>query len=522
MEKTSMRKIREIMRLHFELGLTANSIARSCNSARSVVQECLRKIKAAKLSWDQAQGMDDCALEALLYPGSGKYPRHPVVPDWDHVHREKRRKGVTLELLWHEYQENVPVPYSYSQFARLYQAWCKQLNVVMRQEHIAGQKLFVDYAGHTAKVIDRSTGELRTAQIFVAVWGASNYCFAEATWKQDLPSWIGSHIRAFEFFGGVPEIVVPDNLKSGVTKPDRWDPELNVHYLQMARHYGTAIVPARPYKPRDKAKVEKGVQLVENWILAAVRNREFFSLEELNAAIAELLDLLNNRPFKKLKGTRAAWFNALDRQAMKQLPALRYEDEAWLKARVHPDYHVEVNKHFYSVPYHLIGEQLDIRVTQSIIECFYKNNRIASHKRDERTGKHTTVREHMPKAHQKYAEWTPGRLLNWAAKIGPATRALIAATLDEGEDVPQQRYRRCLGVLALEKDFGPERLEAACRRAASLPGWSPSSLRSMLRNGLDRKVIQLPLPPLPIYTHENIRGPEYYRNLEAAEEDSGS
>lgn len=517
MEKTSMRKIREIMRLHFEVGLSANSIASSCNCARSVVQECLRKVKAAKLSWMQASQMDDAALETLLYPGPGKYPRAPVAPDWDYIHREKRKKGVTLELLWHEYQEQVPVPYSYSQFARLYQRWCKLLNVVMRQEHIAGQKLFVDYAGQTAKVTDRQSGEVRFAQIFVAVWGASNYSYAEATWKQDLPSWIGSHVRAFEFFGGVPEILIPDNLKSAVTKPDRWDPELNVHYVEMARHYGTGIVPARSKKPRDKAKVEKGVQLVENWILAALRNREFFSLEELNGAIAELLDALNNRTFKKMKGTRASWFNALDRPAMKPLPATRYEDEDWLKARVHPDYHVEVKKHFYSVPYQLIGEQLDIRLTQTAVECFFKNNRVASHKRDERAGKHTTIRDHMPKAHQKYAEWTPERLLNWAAKIGAATEHLIRTTLDAGEDVPQQRFRRCLGVLALEKDFGAARVEAACRRAAHLPGWSPSSLRSMLRNGLDRKVIQLPLPPLAVTSHENIRGAEYYRSLHAME-----
>lgn len=268
--------------------------------------------------------------------------------------------------------------------------------------------------------------------------------------------------------------------------------------------------------------MEKGVQVVENWILAALRNRDFFSLEELNAAIAQLLDTLNNRPFKKLKGTRASWFQSVDRPAMKPLPASRYEDEDWLKARVHPDYHVEVQKHFYSVPYHLIGEQLDVRVTQSVIECFFKNNRVASHKRDARPGKHTTIREHMPKAHQKYADWSPGRLLAWAAKVGPATRHLVALTLDEGEDLPQQRYRRCLGVLSLEKDFGSERLEAACRRAATLPGWSPSSLRSMLRNGLDRKVIQLPLPPLSVTSHENIRGADYYRQIHSNEEESGS
>lgn len=504
-----MRKIREILRLHFEAGLSTNQIAASCNVARAVVQECMRRVRASGLAWPLPEELDDGSLERLLYPGA--HPNNACTPpDFEQMNRENRRRGVTLELLWHEYQEKVEYPYSYSQYCRLYKQWQKKLNLVMRQQHKAGEKLFIDYAGQTARVIDPETGEIRKAQIFVAVWGASNYCYAEAVWTQKVPDWIASHVRAFEFFGGVPEVLVPDNLKSGITKVDRWDPEVNVHYLQMAKHYKTAIVPARPGKPKDKAKVEKGVQVVENWILAAIRNRDFFSLEELNAAIAELLDLLNNKPFKKLKGSRAGWFQSLDKPAMKPLPSTRYEDENWLKVRVHPDYHVEIEKHFYSVPYHLIGEQLDARVTPSTVELIHKNIRVASHIRDKRPYKHSTQREHMPKAHQKYADWTPGRFITWSKRIGPATSQLVSDTLDSAEDHPQQKFRRCLAVLSLEKDFGAERLEAACRRALELSYWSPSSLRSMLKHGLDRKVIQLPI--LPAIAHENIRGPEYYES----------
>lgn len=505
-----MRKIREIIRLHFENKLSGNAIAQSCNVSRSVVQECIRKAQRQNLSWPLPDDLDDVRLEQLLYPGNS-VPGSRTAVDWEYIHREKRRPSVTLELLWQEYYEQAEKPYSYPQFCRLYLAWRKKLNLVMRQEHRAGEKLFVDWAGDTVRVRNQETGEVKDAQIFVAVWGASNYCYAEACWSQELNNWIGAHIRAFEFYGGVPEILVPDNTKSGVIKADRFDPELNVHYHQMARHYGTAIVPARPYKAKDKAKVEKGVQVVQTWILASLRNRDFFTLEELNAAIANLLDSLNNRPFKKLKGSRASWFNNIDRPAMKPLPSSRYEDEEWRKSKVHPDYHIEVHGHYYSVPYHLIGEVLDIRITPTTIECLFKNNRVASHKRDSRQSKHTTLREHMPKAHQKYLDWTPERFISWASKVGPATCELVKLALDSG-DHPQQGFRRCFGILSLEKDFGAQRLESACIRALSVRCWSPSSLRSMLKHGLDRTVIQLPLV-LPSTNHENLRGPRYYEDM---------
>lgn len=500
-----MRKIRDIIRLHCESGLSANRIASSLNVARSVVQECLRRIKAAGLTWPLPADLDDGTLEARLYPS----PR-PVgvktLPDWSHVHQQMRRKGLTLELLWHEYQEAAAEPYSYAQFCHLYRQWTGKLNLVMRQEHRAGEKLFVDWSGQTATVTDPETGEVKRTQIFVAVWGASNYTYAEACWSQETYNWIGAHVRAFEYFEGVPAIVVPDCTKTAVTKCDRWDPELNLHYSQMARHYGTAIIPARPRRPKDKAKVEKGVQVVQRWILAALRNQQFFSLEELNRAIWILLEELNHRKFKKWDGTRATFFNTIDKPAMKQLPQQRYEDDEWRKAKVHPDYHVEVKGAYYSVPYQLIGKVVEVRITPTVVECFHENIRVASHRRD-RQRKHSTYREHMPRAHQTYLDWTPERLVSWASKIGPSTTKLIKTTLESTEH-PQQAYRRCLGVLSLEKQFGCDRLDAACRRALTFSYWSCASIRSMLKHGLEEKVVQLPI--LSPTLHENVRGRDYY------------
>lgn len=506
MEKTSMRKIRDIIRLHSESGLSANRIALSLNVARSVVQECLRRIRAAELTWPLPADLDDNALESKLYPRErpvgAKTP-----PDWPYIHQQLRRKAVTLELLWHEYQAQAPMPYSYGQFCHLYRKWANHLNLVMRQDHKAGDKLFVDWSGKTASVTDPETGEVRQAQVFVAVWGASNYTYAEACWSQEMHNWIGAHVRAFEYFGGVPALVVPDCTKTAITKYDRWDPDVNLHYSQMARHYGTAILPARPRRPKDKAKVEKGVQVVQRWILAVLRNQQFFSLEELNGAIARLLEELNHRKFKKFDDTRATLFHTIDKPAMKPLPQLRYEDDEWRKAKVHPDYHIEVKGHYYSVPYMLVGKVVEVRVTPTVVECFHDNIRVASHKRDGRLRKHSTYREHMPRAHQSYLDWTPERLVSWAAKFGPSTTKLIKTTLESTEH-PQLVFRRCLAVLSLEKHFGCDRVEAACRRALTFSHWSCASLRSMLKHGLEEKVVQLPiLPPL---RHENVRGREYY------------
>ena len=376
----------------------------------------------------------------------------------EYLHQELKRKGVTLQLLWHEYRQANPDGYQYSQFCHLYHQWAERLDPCLRQEYRAGEKLFVDYAGQTMPIVDSSTGVITEAQIFVATLGASNYTFAEATVSQELPSWIQSHVHAFSFFGGVAEITVPDNLRSAVTRSCRYEPDLNATYRELAEHYGAVIIPARVGKPRDKAKVESAVLQVEQWVLAPLRHRTFFSLIELNDAILEQLDLLNNRPFQKLDATRKILFETLDKPALKPLPAQPYVFADWKKARVNIDYHIEVDHHYYSVPYQLIHEELDVRLTDLSLEVFFKGRRVATHRRSYHKGGYTTLPEHMPKSHQKYLEWAPSRLIHWAGQIGPYTQKLVACIL-EHRPHPEQGYRSCLGLLRLGKTYSPERLK---------------------------------------------------------------
>jgi len=509
-QRLSMRKIKEVLRLCWGNGLSKRKTARSCGISRPAVDEYLRRAEEAGLSWPLPTDLDDGALERLLFPAAPTLPAQVRgLPEWSTVNRELRRKGVTLFLLWQEYRERHPQGYQYSWFCECYRAWQGQLDVVMRQDHRAGEKLFVDYAGQTVPVMDRFTGEIREAQIFVAVLGASNYTYAEATWTQGLPDWIGSHQRCFQYLGGVPEIVVPDNLRSGVSKAHRYEPDTNPTYQDMASHYGVAVLPARVRRPRDKAKVEAGVLVVERWILAVLRNRTFFSLAELNTAIRELLEKLNARPFKKLPGSRREHFVALDQPALLPLPAAPYVYAEWKKARVHIDYHIEVDGHYYSVPHALIKKQLEVRITKHTLECFHRGNRVASHRRSYYKGRHTTVPAHMPEAHRQAGDWSPERLARWAAKMGPATEKLILTVLAARKH-PQQAYRSCLGILRLGKAYGDSRLEAACRRALTLGSHSYKSIESILRHGLDKQPLaeqtELALPE----DHDNIRGPSYY------------
>ncbi|MEJ2292752.1 MAG: IS21 family transposase [Deinococcales bacterium] len=508
-----MRRVREVLRLRGECRLSTRQIARSSGIGRSTVSEYLSRAKVAGLGWPLPEGVDDAELERRLFPPQPTAPtdRRPA-PDWANVHQELKRKGVTLQLLWEEYKVGCPEDgFQYSWFCKTYRDWAKRLDLSMRQEHRAGEKSFIDYAGQTVPVVDPHTGEIREAQIFIAVLGASSYTYAEATWTQSLPDWIGSHIRAFEFFDGVSEILVPDNLKSGVTRPDLYEPDLNPTYRDLAMHYGTAIIPARVRRPRDKAKAEAGVLLVERWILACLRHRTFFSLIELNVAIAQLLVKLNNKPFQKLPGSRRSLFEQLDRPALRPLPTTRFEFAEWKRATVYIDYHVEVDRHYYSVPYQLYKRKVDVRFTRTTIEIFYKGNRVASHRRSFQPGGHTTITEHMPPSHRHYAEWTPERLIRWAGKIGPATRAVVEKILSSRLH-PQQGFRSCLGILNLTKKYGDARLEAACRRADHIGARSCKSIASILKNGLDSQ----PLPgadgsgsTLP--AHDNLRGAEYYR-----------
>ncbi len=505
-----MRKIKEVLRLKFETDLSDRRIARCCHISRPAVRAYLSRFEKAGLSWPAAAELDDATLEHKLYPPVPTLPAtERTVPDWTQIHRELRRKGVTLTLLWHEYKAAHPAGFQYSWFCDQYRSWAGRLDVVMRQEHRAGEKLFVDYAGQTVEVVDRRTGEICQAQIFVAVLGASSYTYAEATWTQTLADWIGSHVRAFEFLGGTPEVIVPDNLRPAVSKAHRYEPDLNPTYQDLANHYSVAVLPARVRKPRDKAKAEAGVLLVERWILAVLRNQTFFSLEALNRAIARLLKRLNERPFKKLPGSRQELFEQLDRPALQSLPMNAYEFAQWKKVQVNIDYHIEIEGHYYSVPYQLVRRQLDARYSARTVECFHKGQRVASHIRSRLKGHHTTVSEHMPKSHRQYAEWTPQRLIRWAEKTGSATAGVVQTILQQ-RTYPQQGFRSCLGILRLGKSFGEDRLEAACRRALKIGSCSYKSIDSILRQGLDRRALPEQQALELSIEHHNIRGSDYY------------
>jgi transposase len=505
-----MRKIKEVLRLKWANDLSDRKIAQSCNISRPAVANYVERAEQAGLFWPLPDTLTDAELERLLFPTLHKSSASDrVLPDLLKVHQELQKKNVTLFLLWQEYREQHPKGYQYSWFCDQYRNWLGTRDLSMRQTHRAGEKLFVDYAGHTLPVIDPRTGEIRSAQIFVAVLGASNYTYAEATWSQSLPDWIGSHQRSFTFFGGLPELVVPDNLLSGVTKAHRYEPDLNPTYLEMATHYGVAIVPARVRKPKDKAKAEVGVQIVERWILAALRNHTFFSLTELNQTIQQLLLKLNQRPFKKLPGSRGELFQSLEKPALKALPMTPYVYAEWKLVRVHIDYHVEIEWHYYSVPYRLVKQQLDARITENTIEVFNKGERVASHLRSWLKGHHTTLDAHRPEAHRHYGDWSPERFISWAEKIGPATGQVITVVLQERRH-PEQGYRSCLGILRLAKAYSDARLEAACTRALLLGTCRYKSIESILKHGLDSKPVVVEEESALPQQHENVRGSEYY------------
>lgn len=516
-----MRKIKEVLRLA-AADRSQREIAHAIGVARSTIADYLKRAERAGLRWPAAAELDDGMLERALFPPPPAVPTESRPwPDFGLVHREIKRKGVTLFLLWEEYKAAHPDGFQYSWFCEHYRAFASKVDVVMRQTHRAGEKTFVDYAGQTVGVVDRTTGEVREAQIFVAVLGASSYTYAEATWTQGLSDWIGSHQRAFTYFDGVTEILVPDNLRSGVTRAHRYEPDINPTYAEMAAHYGITVLPARVRKPRDKAKAEAGVLVIERWILARLRNRTFFSLDELNRAITELLALVNERPFKKLPGSRRALYEQLDRPALLPLPAERYAFATWKKARVNIDYHIELERHYYSVPYQLVKHEVEARLTEHTVEIFHRSQRVASHRRSFKVGGFTTVAAHMPRPHREYAEWTPRRLVRWAEKTGPATAEFVEAILSRRRH-PQQGFRSCLGLFRLGSDFGEARLEAACRRALHIGALSYKSIESILKHKLDQAPLPAPAQSaepaqpadpaqaaLPL-DHANVRGPKYY------------
>ena len=508
-ERLSMRKIKEVLRLD-HLGLSGRKIARSLEISPATVQDYLRRARIAALKWPLPDDQSDEALELLLFGPVKESPTSRAPVDFAAIHAELRRKHVTLALLWEEYRVQHPEGYQYSRFCDLYRQWSGKLKCWMRQEHKGGEKLFVDFSGDGIPWFDLKSGEKKEAALFVAVLGASNCTFALATDNQQLPAWIEGHVKALEFIQGVPAIIVPDQPRTSTSKPCRYDPDLNPVYQDFGTHYSTCIIPARPRRPRDKAKVEVGVLIAQRWIIAALRNRTFYSISAINVAIRELLEKLNDRKQRKLGRSRKELFEEFDKPNLKALPEHRFEFAEWkVGIRVNLDYHIEFERNYYSVPFQLWHHQVELRATGSTVEIFHKSKRVASHLRlPKDKHQYSTQIEHMPKSHQAHAEWTPIRMLNWAGEVGSATRELSEKII-QGRQHPQQGFRACRGIVRLAKKYTKERLELACQRALRVSSYSYRAVESILKRNLESQ----PLPETPkeaLPHHDNIRGCSYY------------
>lgn len=500
-------------------GLSERQIANAANMGKSTVRDYLHRARQASFDWTVAADLSDDEIEKRLFPDTTTGEKRKPLPDWKEIHHELRRKGVTLALLWEEYLHRHPDGYAYSYFCELYGQFEKSIDLSMRQPHKAGEKLFVDYSGMTVPVINSKTGEIRQAQIFVGILGASNYTYAEATWTQSLADWTASHVRVFQYLGGVPSILVPDNLKSGVKKAWFYDPEINPTYQHLAEHYGLVVLPTRVAKPKDKAKVEAGVLLVQRWILARLRNRQFFSLHELNLAIRELLQHLNDRPFRKIEGSRRSLFETLDKSLLRLLPETPYEFDEWKRARGNVDYHIELEGHYYSVPYQLCRQEVEIRSTASCVEVFHRGKRMAAHTRNPIKGGYTTLPVHMPDHHKAMVEWSLDRLIAWGRRVGEDVARLMEAIISSKWH-PQQGFRACLGIMRLGKKAGNDRLLAACKRALFIGGISYRNVVTILEQSQDKLPLPKPVEPIPHIEHGNICGSIYYQTEEGGAEDA--
>jgi transposase len=508
----NMRQINEILRLRHQCQLSVRDIARSCGLPTSTVGDYLKRAEAVNLGWPLPEGLSQKQLQDQLLGCS--LPKTPTpdsskpLPDWARLRQELARKGVTLQLLWQEYRREHPDGYSRSRFCELYQQWVGAQDPVLRQVHVPGEKLFVDWAGQTVEIHNPVDGSTTQAHLFVAVLGASNMIFAEAFPNEQLDSWITAHAHAYGFYGGVARVTVPDNPKTAVTQSCRYEPRLHRSYKDMADHYGTVILPARPRKPRDKAKVETGVQIAERQILAVLRDQRFFSVCALNEAIAPLLARLNAQPFQKLAGSRQESFLMLEKSRLLPLPDGPFTLSTWLKATVNIDYHVAVENHFYSVSYTLVHQPVEVRITPQTVEVFHAGKRVAAHQRSHQKGCFTTLDEHRPKSHQKHLQWTPSRLVDWAQTVGPNCARVMDEIL-RSKPHPEQGYRSCLGIMRLGKALGAQRVEAACVRALHFGTCSYSSIKSILQSRLESQPLEHE-PPMVSPIHGNLRGSPYY------------
>ena len=498
-----MRMIKEVLRLHHSSGLSQKQITKALGCSRGAVAEYLHRAQVAGLSWPLPDDLDDVQIERRLFPPRTSTKSRPQ-PDFNYIHTELKKKGVTLIQLWAEYREDHPDGYGQSQFCELYGRFAKSLNLVMRQEHKAGHKAFSDFAGKTLFITNPCTGEVTPVFLFVCTLGASSFTFADLFWNQSTESWCNGHAAAFSYFNGCPEIVVPDNPKPVVTKACPYEPDINPGFAQMASHYDIAVIPARVRRPKDKAKVEAAVGLATRWILAVLRKRTFFSLFEARAAVRELLDKLNDRQFKRMQGSRRSLYELIDKPALKPLPLVPYEYAQFKKSLVNIDYHVEYERHFYSVPYQFRNEVVEIRATSTTIEILRRGKRIATHPRSFTENKASTLIEHRPKNHRQYGDWPPERLITWARTIGPSAAALMEAIMAR-QKYPELGYRSCMGILRLAKQFPEYRLEAACKRALCIRGLSYKSVKSILDSNLDQRTVAEKPQDLAI-VHANIRG----------------
>ena len=505
-----MKKIRDVLRLTHAMGMSRRLVGEATGIGKTAVGEYVRRAAVAGLSWPIPNEIDDAELEQRLFPPTDAVSSAARnEPDWSHIHAELKRRGVTLALLWQEYRAEHAQGYAYSWFCERYSDWRKCISPTMRQTHVAGEKLFVDWAGDTVPLFDAATGQERHAHIFVAALGASNYTYAEARRTEMLPDWIGAHVNALAAIGGVPKALVPDNLKAGITKPSRYEPGINRTYQDLADHYGCVVLPARVMKPRDKAKVEVAVQIVQRFVLAKLRHRRFFSLAELNAAIRDCVTAINSKIMRRIGKSRNELLETIDRPALNALPTTPYSYAEWKRARVAPDYHIEVAGHYYSVPSKLIREMVEARITSATVEIFHKGQRVASHAFSAVRNRHTTITEHMPSAHRRYAEWTPAKIMSEAASIGPAAIALVEAIM-KAKPHPEQGFRSCLGIISLVRTYGSERVEAASRRGNDIGATTYGSIKSILQNGLDKAYANSKAPDGPPIRHANIRGRGYY------------